>query len=364
MTPEKDLLQRAPGIGPQEISLLEQLSNASGVSGEEGAVRAIVLEQVRPLVDNVHVDALGNVIAFKAGSQSGSRLRVMLAAHMDEVGLMISADDGDGLFQFQVVGGIDVRQLAGKAVLVGKERIPGVIGARAIHLTSEEERRNTIPLNTLRIDVGPGDAAGRVQPGDRVAFATRFQQSGPSLIGKALDNRLGVATLITLLRSAPDNIDLYCVFTTQEEIGLRGAGAAAYSVQPDFAIAVDSTPANDLPVWDGSENQRYNTRLGYGPAIYSYDRGTISDPRLVSWLVATGERYAIPFQMRQPGGGGTDAGAIHRERAGIPSVSVSVPGRYAHTAILLARTEDWDHTVKLLWTALSTLPQELLSAER
>ncbi len=360
---DTSLLKHAPQIGAEAIALLEQLSNASGVSGDEGAVRALVLEQVRPLADSARVDALGNVIAFKAGTQGDARPKVMLAAHMDEVGLMISADDGDGLFQFQVVGGIDARQLAGKAVLVGKARIPGVIGARAIHLTSPEERRNTIPLSTLRIDVGPGEAASRVEPGDRAAFATRFRHSGPSLMGKALDNRLGVATLIELLRAAPENIDLTCVFTTQEEIGLRGAGAAAYSVQPDFAIAVDSTPANDLPAWDGTENARYNTRLGYGPAIYSYDRGTISDPRLVRWLARTGEEYGIPFQMRQPGGGGTDAGAIHQQRAGVPSVSVSVPGRYPHTAILLARLEDWQNTVRLLWVALRAMPEGLLAEE-
>jgi endoglucanase len=364
MTPEKNILQHAPRIGAEEIALLERLSNASGVSGDEGAVRALVLEQVRPLADTVRVDALGNVIAFKAGSQGENRLKVMLASHMDEIGLMISADDGGGLFQFQLVGGIDVRQLPGKAVLVGKERIPGVIGARAIHLTSEEERRNAIPLNTLRIDVGPGDAASKVEPGDRAVFATAFQHSGPSLMGKALDNRLGVATLIELLRAAPVNIDLYCVFTTQEEIGLRGAGAAAYAIQPDLAIAVDSTPANDLPAWDGSENARYNTRVGFGPAIYSYDRGTISDPRLVAWLARTGAEHGIPFQMRQPGGGGTDAGAIHKERAGIPAVSVSVPGRYAHTAILLARLEDWQNTLSLLWVGLSTLPADILVEER
>jgi len=358
------LLERAPKIGAESIALLEQLSNASGVSGDEGAVRALVLEQVRALADSARVDALGNVIAFKAGTQGDRRLKVMLASHMDEVGFMISADDGDGLFQFQIVGGIDVRQLPGKAVLVGKERIPGVIGARAIHLTTEEERRQAIPLNTLRIDVGPGDAAAKVQPGDRAVFATRFQHSGPSLIGKALDNRLGVATLIELLRNPPPNIDLYCVFTTQEEIGLRGAGPAAYAIQPDLAIAVDSTPANDLPAWDGSENARYNTRVGFGPAIYSYDRGTIADPRLVAWMARAGEEHGIPFQMRQPGGGGTDAGAMHKERAGIPSLSVSVPGRHAHTAILLARAEDWDNTVKLLWVALSSIPEDLLTVER
>lgn len=360
MASKNDILQKAPVLGEESIALLERLSNASGVSGEEGAVRAIVLEETRPLDGAVRVDALGNVIAHKAG-QGDQPLKVMLAAHMDEVGFMISVDDGDGLFQFQIVGGIDLRQLPGKKVLVGKDRIPGVIGARAIHLIQMEEMNHAIPLNTLRIDVGPGDAAKKVQPGDRAVFDTTFLRNGPSLTGKALDNRLGVATLIELLKVAPANIDLWCVFTVQEEIGARGAKVAAYTLHPDVAFAIDSTPANDLPRWDGEENTRYNTRLDSGPAIYSLDRGTISDPRLVEHLIHTGEQYGIPFQMRQPGGGGTDAGAIHRERGGIPSASVSVPGRYAHTAIGLARLEDWQNTVKLLYTALATLDRSILS---
>jgi tetrahedral aminopeptidase len=360
MEAKKDILQNLPVLGAEQIALLERLSNASGVSGEEGAVRAIVLEQVTSVADSVKVDALGNVIAHRAAN-SDSAVRVMMAAHMDEVGFMISADDGEGLFQFQIVGGVDIRQLPGKKVLVGKERIPGVIGARAIHLIKNEEMNTAIPLSTLRIDVGPGDAAKKVQPGDRAVFDTCFMQTGPSLRGKALDNRLGVATLIALLKAAPANIDLWMVFTTQEEIGARGAKVAAYAVHPDLAIAVDSTPANDLPAWDGSENTRYNARLGFGPAIYPFDRGTISDPRLVAYMMQTGEAYGVPFQIRQPGGGGTDASVIHREREGIPSISVSVPGRYAHTAILLARLEDWQNTVRLLYAALAGLSRDVLA---
>jgi len=150
----------------------------------------------------------------------------------------------------------------------------------------------------------------------------------------------------------------------QEEVGLRGAKVAAYAFDPDLAIAVDSTPANDLPAWDGEENTAYNTKLGLGPAIYVADGGTLSDPRLIRHLTATAEAEVIPYQLRQPGGGGTDAGAIHKQRAGIPSVSVSVPGRYAHSAASIARIEDWKNTLALLHAALSQMPPELLTSER
>ncbi len=350
-----------PTIGNAHLKLLERLCNACGVSGDEGEVRAIVLEEIKGHTDEVRVDALGNVLAIKNGSGE-KRLRVMLSAHMDEVGFMLVADEGEGLFRFETVGGIDLRQLPGKAVLVGQDHIPGVIGARPIHLTTTEERKQKIQLEALRIDVGPG--VTKVKPGDRATFATRFQRSRPALMAKALDNRLGVATLIELLRHPPAEIDLLAAFTVQEEIGLRGAKVAAYSLNPDIGIAVDATPAFDLPDWEGEENTTYNTKLGYGPAIYSADGATLSDPRLVRWLVRTAEAAKIPHQLRQPGGGGTDAGAIQKAREGVPSVSVSVPHRYSHTAISVARLEDWKNSLALLQAALANITPELLASER
>ncbi len=351
-----------PTIGNTQIKLLEKLCNACAVSGDEGEVRRIVLEEIKGHADEVKVDALGNVLATKNGSTAGKRLRVMLSAHMDEVGFMLVADDGEGLFRFETVGGVDVRQLPGKAVLVGREHVPGVIGARPIHLTTSEERKQKIPLEALRIDVGPGTT--KVKLGDRAVFATRFQRSDPALLAKALDNRFGVATLIELLKHAPAGIDLLAAFTVQEEIGLRGAKVAAYAFNPDVGIAVDATPANDLPDWEAEENTSYNTKLGCGPAIYVADGSTLSDPRLVRWLVGTAETAKIPYQLRQPGGGGTDAGSIHKARAGVPSITVSVPHRYSHTAISVARLEDWKNSLALLQAALTRLTPELLAGER
>ncbi|MCU0489074.1 MAG: hypothetical protein MUE67_08995 [Anaerolineales bacterium] len=357
-----------PGIGREQINLLERLCNACAVSGDEGEVRAIVLEEIRPFVGELRVDALGNVLAIKHGAGEG-RLRVMLAAHMDEVGFMLTNEEGgdDGIFRFDTVGGLDVRQLAGKAVLIGKQHVPGVIGAKPIHLTTPEERKQTISLETLRIDVGPGNQS-KVKVGDRATFATRFMETGPSLRAKALDNRLGVATLIELVKHAPANIDLLAAFTVQEEVGLRGARVAAYALNPDLALALDSTPANDLPAPEtgepGSENTRYNTRLGGGPAIYIADSGTLSDPRLIRHFAQTGDERGIPYQFRQPGGGGTDAGAIHKQRAGIPSLSISVPGRYAHTAAGIARREDWQNSLALVHAGLERLSPEIFSIDR
>lgn len=347
-------------IGNAQLELLEKLCNTCAVSGDEGEVRQIVLEEIKGHVDEVKVDALGNVLAIKRGS-APDRLRVMVAAHMDEVGFMLVAEDGDGLYRFETVGSIDVRQLVGKRVWVGKEHKPGVIGARPIHLTTPEERRRSIPLDTLRIDLGPG---GKANLGDRAVFATRFRRVGPSLMAKALDNRFGVATLIELVKHAPPNIDLLAAFTVQEEIGLRGAKVAAHALLPDLAIAIDATPANDLPTWDEEENTVYNTKLGFGPAIYVADAATLSDPRLVRHFIETAEAEQIPYQIRQPGGGGTDAGAIHKERGGIPSITVSVPHRYSHTAISLARLDDWKNYAALLHAALSRLSPAILAQAR
>jgi len=355
-------------IGNAQIKLLEKLCRASGVSGDEAEVRRIVIEEIRPFVDDVRVDALGNVLATKNASTTKSgknpgrrRVRVMLDAHMDEVGLMIVADDGDGVFRFELVGGIDVRQLPGKPVVVGREHTPGVIGARPIHLTTSEERGRKIALDALRIDLGPG---GKAKVGDRATFAPSFRRAGPSVLSKALDNRLGVATLIELLKRARTNVDLCAAFTVQEEIGGRGAKVAAQGFDPQLAMAIDSTPANDLPAWDGSENTTYNTRLGLGPAIYTMDRGTLSDPRLIRFLVDTAEAEGIPYQYRQPGGGGTDAGAIHLALAGIPVVSVSIPHRYTHSAISISRLDDWKNTLALVDAALQRLTPDLFNEER
>ena len=350
-----------PTFGNPQLKLLERLCNTIAVSGDEGEVRKVVLEEVKPYADEIKLDALGNVLVTRMATKAGrgrKRTRVMLDAHMDEVGLMIVDEEGEGLYRFEIVGGIDLRHLVGKQMFVGRERTPAVIGAKPVHLMSGDEYTKKVPLDALRIDVG---ISGKAKVGDRAGFATRFRRVGPSILAKSIDDRIGVATLIELLKQAPSNIDLCAAFSVQEEIGLRGAKVAAQYFNPDLAIAIDSTPANDLPLHDNSEITSYNTKLGLGPAIYVADGSTIHDPRLVRFLRETAEAERIPYQIRQPGGGGTDSGAIQRSLAGIPTVSVSVPHRYTHSPVSIARLDDWKHTLQLLHAALKRITPELIT---
>ncbi len=350
-----------PTLGESELALLTKLCNAVSVSGDEQEVRAIVTEELRDFADVTKVDAMGNVLVRREG-KGLDRVRVMIAAHMDEVGFMIVNDEGDGVFEFRVIGGVDPRQLVGKPVTIGRDHIPGVIGAKAIHLTTPEERKQVLKVDQLRIDIGPGGNS-KVKVGDRGTFATKLVVLGPSIRSKALDDRLGVFNLIQLVKNAPENVDLLAAFTVQEELGLRGAKIAAFSFDPEIGIAMDSTPANDLPDYDGNENTSHNTKLGDGPAIYIMDRGTIGDQRLIKWLIESADSEKIPWQFRQPGLGGTDAGEIHKTRTGVPSVSVSVPQRYLHSPAGLIRIEDELNTLKLIHTALTRLDRSILNLQ-
>jgi endoglucanase len=230
---------------------------------------------------------------------------------------------------------------------------------KPIHLAGEDEIKRKPSIDSLRIDLGP---SGKAKPGDFAVFATKLKRVGPSIMAKAIDDRIGVAMLIELVKHAPANIDLLAAFTVQEEVGLRGAKVAAYAFEPDLGIAIDSTPAHDLPSHDGSESFFYNTRLGLGPAIYVYNSATIDDPRLVRFLIEIAETEGIPYQIRQPGGGGTDAGAIQRAHAGVPVVSVSVPHRYTHSPISISRVDDWKHTLSLLHAALRKITPDLIQS--
>ncbi|MFQ5943854.1 MAG: M42 family metallopeptidase [Anaerolineales bacterium] len=344
------------------LRLLKILTEAVGVSGAEGEVRGIVREHVEPRADDVRTDAMGNLLVVRKGP-GRRRLRVMLAAHMDEVGLMIISVGSEGELKFETVGNLDSSQLLGKPVWVGKERIPGVIGAKPLHLASKDELKQIVKAKSMAIDIGATKkqtAEGKVTIGSPAAFATPFHRVRGTVRAKALDNRIGVAILAELLEHPPEGIELQAAFTVQEEVGLRGARIAAHALNPDVAIALDCTPAKDLPSWDGEENAHYNARLGQGPAIYAADARTIAHPGLLRHLVETAEASTIPYQIRQPGGGGTDAGTIHLTREGIPSISVSVPARYIHTAYGIASVADWRNTVRLIHTAISSLRPTVL----
>jgi putative aminopeptidase FrvX len=339
--------------------ILRELSEAVGVSGDEGDVRAILLDAVRGHVDEVKVDALGNVLAFQRGT-GRQRLRVMLAAHMDEVGLMVAGHDNDGFLRVRAVGGIDPRLLPGALLQVGSEHIPGVIGVKPVHLLKEEEGQRAPKVDDLVVDVGARgkDEAKRLAPlGTYAAFATRFRELGPTVTGKAFDDRVGCAVLVELLRGERFRFDIHAAFTVQEEVGLRGARVAAYAIEPDCAFALEGTIADDIPK---DKDVSPTTELGQGPAITVMDRSFIADRRLVRLLTGTAEALGIPYQIKQPGIGGTDAGAIQPARGGVPSVTVAVPCRYIHSPVALMSLDDFDNTARLMRESLSRLTRRTL----
>ncbi len=339
--------------------LLEKLSNARGVSGNEAEVREILIGAIKDRVDEYRVDTLGNLIALKKATSGRGRKRkmqhVMLAAHMDEVGVMIVHHEANGHLRFRPVGGIDSRVLLSKVVLIGKDKIPGVIGVKPIHLLKASERQQVMDIEAMTIDIGAKskeEAQGLVKLGDYATFATEFAEMGDGLLkGKALDDRTGCAALVEILkRDYP--CDLYAVFTAQEEVGARGARVAAFAIEPDFAFALESTVCDDSPKQkDGSPV----TRVGDGPAITVIDNTMIADRRLVELLVETAKENRIPYQFKQAIAGGTDAGRIHLTKAGIPSVAVAVPTRYIHSPVSLLSKRDFENMIKLMSKALPQL---------
>ena len=339
--------------------LLKNLTEAVGVSGDEKEVRRLIRDLIADYVDEWHVDALGSLIATKKGT-GVSDLRVMVDAHMDEVGLMITEIGSDGMLKFAAVGGFDPRSLLGKVVQVGPKKLTGVIGAKPIHLLDAGEYDSVVKIEAMRIDIGAKNKEalnGKVKIGDRAAFVTEYEELGPTAIGKAFDNRAGCAALVELLRAKPYPFDLIAVFTVQEEVGLRGAEVAAYGVQPDAALVLECTPAYDLP---NKNDVSPNVALGKGPSIYVMDRVTIQDPRLVAHITRTAVAHNIPYQIRQPGGGGTNTATIQRAGAGIPAATIAVPGRYAHTPALMINLNDYANVVKLAEAVLRSLTADVV----
>jgi endoglucanase len=339
--------------------LLRQLTEAVGVSSVEKEVRLLIRDLIAESVDEWRVDTMGNLIALKRGTGQFD-LRVLVDAHMDEVGLMITEIDSSGMLKFEGVGGFDDRALLGKVVQVGPKKLTGVIGARPIHLLKGTQYDAVVKRDAMRIDIGATNkesASGKVKIGDVAAFVTQYEELGPTAIGKAFDNRAGCAALIELLRADPYPFDLVAAFTVQEEVGLRGAEVAAYGEKPDAALVLECTPAYDLP---NKDDVSPNVSLGQGPSIYVMDRGTIQDPRLVSHITRTATEGDIPFQIRQPGGGGTNTAVIQRLHGGIPAATVAVPGRYAHTPAMMINLDDYANVVKLAEATLRTLTPDII----
>jgi putative aminopeptidase FrvX len=348
---------------------LAQLSNACGVSSGEDEVRNIILEAVKPFADEWHIDTMGNLFVTRRHrvAVNGTPRRVMVSAHLDEVGFIISKITNGGLLKFKTIGGFDPRVLLGKSVIVGKDRIPGVIGLKPIHLLKKSERK--VPaIETMTIDVGASNSSpAEVKIGDLATFATRFEVMGGAELddtepkagrvkGKALDNRAGCALLIELLQGDYP-VDVIGVFTVQEEVGLRGARVAAYAAKPDTAIILECTAADDLPSLE-EDAEAGIPRLGDGPAITVMDRTLIADHRLVELLIETAQKEKIACQFKRPGIGGTDAGVVHLAREGVSTAVVSVPARYIHSPAALLDLEDFYQTRRLVAALLHRLSQE------
>ena len=343
--------------------ILKELSEAFGPSGHESAVRELILEAIQKHVDSYQVDALGNLMALKRSSQRADGgykpLKVMVSAHMDEVGIMVIHADKDGLLHFDVVGGLGARVLLAQPVVLGDDRLPGVIGLKPIHLQERSEREKLPKVSDLAIDIGATgqeEAEKAVPKGTYGTFATSFAELGGELRtvkGKAFDDRAGCAVLVELLK-ADYPFDLWAAFTVQEELGLRGARVAAFRVEPDVAFALEGTVCDDLPK---EKDESPTTELGKGPAITFRDRSVVCDPRLIKHLVEVAEAEGIPYQFKQPGVGGTDTGAIHLVKEGVPSAVVSVPSRYIHSPVSVLSLADFENTVRLMRAALMRLPE-------
>jgi tetrahedral aminopeptidase len=345
-----------------QFGWLKALSEAFGPSGNEQGVRQIVLKAISDKVDECHVDHLGNVIAVQRGTGNPG-FKVMVAAHMDEVGFMITHIDDAGMLHFAKVGGIDDRVLPAKVLRIGKARIPGVICIKPVHLIQPEERSKTVSYDQLVIDIGAGskaEAEKLVQKGDYAAFDIAFEELDKLVKGKAFDDRAGCAVLIALVERGPYPFDLYPVFTTMEEVGLRGARVAGFSVMPDVGFVLEGTICDDSPK---DQDVSPTTEVGKGPAISVMDRSVIADRRLVRLVVETAEAEGIPYQFKQPGMGGTDAGAIHLAKTGVPTLPVSVPSRYIHSPVSMLSKSDFEHTVALMAASLRRLTPDVV-AER
>ena len=343
------------------MELLERLCRAGGVSGFEDDVRDIMIEELKKAKCQISIDNLGNVIAKKGKGKT----RIMLAAHMDEVGLIVKHINKEGYISFVKIGGIDDRVLLNQRVKIRtryhlKGSVTGVIGTRPYHLQKDKKEKEVIKHTDMFIDIGAKnkkEAEKRVSIGDPVMFIPNFEALNKDLFcGKALDNRLGCYALIKIMQKLPKlNAEVYAVGTVQEEVGLKGARVAAYKINPDYSIALDVTLSGDTPQVKETES---NLKLGKGPAITileSSGRGVVTHPKMKDILVKTATKNKIPYQMDILEGGMTDAAIIYMTREGIPSGAVSIPIRYIHGPTGVFNVKDLNDSVKLVLKSLKNL---------
>jgi endoglucanase len=333
------------------MDLLKQLSEVAGVPGREERVRAIIRQELDGVVDELREDALGNLIAVKEGKK-GSR-RVMLSAHMDEIGFLVRFVDERGFVRVHNVGGFDVRNLFARQVTVHASSGSDLVGVmnpatKPVHLLTPEERKKIPELSEFAIDLGlPAEEVKRqVRIGDMVTLRQECLDLGEVITGKAMDDRASCYVLIeTLKRLEKPAAEVYAVFSVQEEVGLRGAMTSAYGITPDIGIGLDVTLAVDTP---GSPTEQRVTELGKGVALKVMDSSMISTRWLLDEFVALAEKKKVPYQLEVLPLGGTDGAAIQRSRAGVPSITVSIPTRYIHTVTEMVAKADLEAAITLL----------------
>lgn len=335
-----------------DFANLQKLTQLDGVSGREDAVRNEINSQLQDLGLTARADALGNLIAYRQGSGPH---KVILCAHMDEVGLMVKYISPDGFLSFITVGGIDPRTLLAQRVKVhtSSGTLVGVIGTKPAHITQEAERGKAVPLGDLFIDVGlsGAEAARRVSVGDFVTLERPWTTLGSDrFCSKAFDDRVGCFCVLEALKRVKNpRLGVHVVFSSQEEVGLRGAGTAAFGLEADFALAVDATGAADIPL---CRPQDYLVRLGGGVAVSAIDAMTITPQWLLQGLLGLCQKENIRHQVRIAPRGGNDAGAIHRSRTGMAACAISIPTRNIHSNVEITDKKDIEATVALLCAVL------------
>ena len=337
---------------------LEKLSNACGVAGREEDVRNLLIKLMKPYVDEISTDRLENVIALKKGKKA--KPKIMLAAHMDEVGLMVKTITKEGFLKFAKMGGIDDRILLAQKVLVhtNKGSLQGIIGSKPPHIQKDEERKKIVTYDNLFIDIGAENRKDAtkmgVKVGDPVAFDVKYANISKDVVtGKAFDDRAGCAVMIeTLKQVGSTDCSIYAVGTVQEEVGLRGAATATFGVDPDIGIALDVTIAGDVP---GVSEFDTSLKMGKGPVLTVADSGLITHPKILRWLLEAAEENKIGYQLETGLPGSTDAARMSLSRQGVPSGTVSVATRYIHSPVGMLSLEDVENSAKLTAAAIQKI---------
>lgn len=332
--------------------LLKKLSNLDGTSGDEIEVRKFIRGKIKKFVDSIEVDPLGNLICFKRGKKKGPL--ILISAHMDEVGFMITGKQQDGTLRFSKVGGIGTRVILAKTLRIGEKKKKGVIGVKPTHLLEDEEANRIPKVRELYIDIGAkaDKDVKDIDIGDFAYFDTNFEKISSDIVkGKAFDDRIGCSLILDIVKEKL-TFPLYAVFTTQEEIGLRGARVIGNRIKPDYAIILEGTGAGDFPT--GKDKSR-SPLLEKGPVLTVIDRSMIADRDLLQRIIRIAKRGAIPYQIKQPGIGGTDAEIIQISQRGVKCAVIAVTARYIHSPVSLMSIKDYKNTLKLAMLVLKDL---------